>query len=52
VIIDEHGNEIPDIVGETDNEYLLIKCLDLTFHLTGDPENAVYFCWAGSVPIS
>ncbi|MDA8137822.1 MAG: CRISPR-associated ring nuclease Csm6 [Desulfobacteraceae bacterium] len=47
VITDEHGNEIPDIAGMLDNERLLEKCLELTFRLTSDPDNAVLFSVAG-----
>ncbi|MBW1910795.1 MAG: TIGR02584 family CRISPR-associated protein, partial [Deltaproteobacteria bacterium] len=47
VIIDGHGNEIPDISNESDNEHLLRKCLELTFHFTSDPENCVLFSVAG-----
>jgi CRISPR-associated protein Csx14 len=47
VVTDEHGIEIPDIVGESDNEHLLKKCLELTFYLTKDPETAVLFSVAG-----
>jgi len=47
VISDEHGIEIPDIVSESDNEQLLKKCLELTFHFTKDTETAVFFSVAG-----
>ena len=47
VITDEHGNEIPDIVNESDNEQLLKKCLELAFHFTKDPESAIFFSVAG-----
>jgi len=47
VITDEHGIEIPDIVCESDNEQLLKKCLELTFHFTIDTEIAVFFSVAG-----
>jgi len=47
VITDEHGIEIPDIVSESENEQLLKKCLELTFHFTRDPETAVFFSVAG-----
>lgn len=47
VITDEHGIEIPDIVSESDNEHLLKKCLELTFHFTKDPDKAVFFLVAG-----
>lgn len=47
VISDEHGIEIPDIVSESDNEQLLKKCMELTFHFTKDPDAAVFFSVAG-----
>ena len=47
VVSDEHGNEIPDIIRESDNEHLIKKCLELTFRLTSDPENCVLFSVAG-----
>ena len=47
VIADEHGIEIPDISSEADNEQLLKKCLELTFHLTQNPQTAVFFSVAG-----
>ncbi|MDI6687316.1 MAG: CRISPR-associated ring nuclease Csm6 [Desulfobacterales bacterium] len=47
VIKDSHGNEIPDIISEADNEKLLKKCLDLTFHFTNNPDTAVFFSIAG-----
>lgn len=47
VITDGHGNEIPDIASEFDNERFLKKCLDLTFHFTKDAETAVFFSVAG-----
>lgn len=47
VITDEHAIEIPDVVGESDNEQLLKKCLELTFHFTKDPETTVFFSVAG-----
>ena len=47
VIADEHGIEIPDIVSESENEQLLKKCLELTFHFTRDSETAVFFSVAG-----
>jgi CRISPR-associated protein (TIGR02584 family) len=47
VIKDGHGNEIPDIVSEADNEQLLKKCLELTFRFTRDPETAIFFSVAG-----
>jgi len=47
VVLDEHGNEIPDIIRESDNEHLIKKCLELTFSFTSDPENCVLFSVAG-----
>ena len=47
VITDKHGVEIFDILNESDNEQLLKKCMDLTFHFTRNPETAVYFSVAG-----
>jgi CRISPR-associated protein Csx14 len=47
VISDENGIEIPDIRDATDNEILLKKCLELTFAITKDPDNAVFFSIAG-----
>ena len=47
VVSDEHGNEIPDIIRESDNEHLIKKCLELTFGFTSDPENCVLFSVAG-----
>ena len=47
VITDDHGIEIPDITSESDNEQLLKKCMDLTFHFTKDPDTAVLFSVAG-----
>ncbi len=47
VVSDEHGNEIPDIIRESDNEHLIKKCLELTFSFTSDPENCVFFSVAG-----
>jgi CRISPR-associated protein Csx14 len=47
VLTDADGNEIDDIVDEADNERLLKKCLELTFHLTKNPETAVFFSIAG-----
>ena len=46
-VADEHGIEIPDISSEADNEQLLKKCLELTFHLTQNPQTAVFFSVAG-----
>ncbi|MCD6297859.1 MAG: TIGR02584 family CRISPR-associated protein, partial [Deltaproteobacteria bacterium] len=47
VVMDEHGNELPDIIRETDNEHLIKKCLELAFRFTSDPENCVLFSVAG-----
>ncbi len=47
VVKDEHGNEVPDIASEADNEKLLRKCLELAFRFTANPENAVFFSVAG-----
>lgn len=47
VISDEHGLEIPDIATESDNEHLLKKCLELTFHFTRNSQTAVFFSVAG-----
>ena len=47
VVSDENGNEIPDITDEKDNERLLKKCLEISFHLTRNPDNAVFFSIAG-----
>ena len=47
VITDIHGIEIPDIADEADNEQLLKKCLELSFHLTKNSETAVFFSVAG-----
>jgi len=44
---DENGKEIEDIIGEQENEWLLKKCLDLTFRLTQDPDTVVFFSIAG-----
>ena len=47
VITDEYGIELPDIVSESNNEQLLKKCMNMTFHFTRDPETAVLFSIAG-----
>ncbi|MBW2039914.1 MAG: TIGR02584 family CRISPR-associated protein [Deltaproteobacteria bacterium] len=47
VIKDSNGIEIDDIDGEDENEWLLRKCLELTFTLTNDPNTAVFFSVAG-----
>ena len=47
VIHDSVGNEIPDIVDGEDNELLLRLCMEKAFHLTKDPESAVFFSVAG-----
>lgn len=46
-VSDHHGVEIPDIVGEYDNERLLRLCLDLTFRFTSQRDTAVFFSVAG-----
>lgn len=46
-IKDPNGMEIDDIEGEEENEWLLKKCLDLTFSLTKDSNNTVFFSVAG-----
>jgi CRISPR-associated protein Csx14 len=46
-VTDAHGNEIADIADEEDNERLLKKCLELSFHLTKNSETAVFFSVAG-----
>jgi CRISPR-associated protein (TIGR02584 family) len=46
-VTDPHGREVLDLADESDNENLLRKCLDLTFHFTGDQGNAVFFSVAG-----
>jgi len=47
VVIDEHGNELPDIIRESDNEHLIKKCLELAFRFTSDTGNCVLFSVAG-----
>lgn len=47
VVMDKYGNELPDIIRESDNEHLIKKCLELTFRFTSDPENCVIFSVAG-----
>jgi len=47
VASDEHGVEIPDILGEYDNERLLRLCLDLAFRFTAQRDTAVFFSVAG-----
>jgi len=44
---DNNGTEVLDIAGEEENEWLLKKCLELTFQLTNDPDTAVFFSIAG-----
>jgi len=47
VVMDQNGNELRDIFTADDNERLLRLCLDLTFHFTRQPNNAVFFSIAG-----
>jgi len=47
IIRDGNGMEIDDISGEEDNEWLLRKCLDLTFRFTKDFNTTVFFSVAG-----
>ena len=47
VVRDALGGEIEDITDESDNARLLAKCMELAFHLTRDPETAVFFSIAG-----
>ena len=42
-----NGVEIDDIDGEEENEWLIKKCLELTFQLTSDPNASVFFSIAG-----
>ncbi|MCX7817522.1 MAG: CRISPR-associated ring nuclease Csm6 [Syntrophales bacterium] len=44
---DEYGNEYEDIEDAEANEALLKLCLEITFHLTRDPDTAVFFSIAG-----
>ncbi|MBW1798797.1 MAG: TIGR02584 family CRISPR-associated protein, partial [Deltaproteobacteria bacterium] len=44
---DKNNMEIDDIDGEEENELLLKKCLEITFHFTKDPDTAVFFSIAG-----
>lgn len=44
---DAYGNEYDDIEDAESNEALLKLCLDITFHLTKNPEHAVFFSIAG-----
>jgi CRISPR-associated protein Csx14 len=46
-ITDENGMEIDDIEDEEENEWLLKKCVELTFSFTRDPDTAVFFSIAG-----
>jgi len=46
-ITDENGIEIDDIADEEENEWLLKKCLELTFRFTEDKNTAVFFSIAG-----
>jgi len=47
MVTDAYGNEIADIVTESDNGHLLKTCLDLAFRFTRDPDTAVFFSIAG-----
>jgi len=47
MVTDAYGNEIADIVTESDNEQLLKACLKLTFCFTHDPDTAVFFSISG-----
>lgn len=46
-VTDAGGTEIEDIADAEENEWLLKKCLNLTFQLTKDPDTAVFFSVAG-----
>ena len=46
-VTDNNGIELDDIAGEEENEWLLEKCLELTFHLTQSADTAVFFSIAG-----
>ncbi|PIV02684.1 MAG: TIGR02584 family CRISPR-associated protein [Syntrophobacterales bacterium CG_4_8_14_3_um_filter_58_8] len=46
-VMDDLGNEIGDIESEEENEWLLRRCLELTFRFTADPDTAVFFSIAG-----
>lgn len=46
-VMDDLGNEIGDIESEEENEWLLRRCLELTFCFTADPDTAVFFSIAG-----
>lgn len=47
VVCDDRGSQLDDIVDAEGNEALLKLCLERTFHLTGKPDQAVYFLIAG-----
>ena len=47
VVNDKNGIELADIITESDNKYLLKKCLDISFNLTKNSDNAVFFSVAG-----
>jgi CRISPR-associated protein Csx14 len=47
VVRDSLGAEIEDIVDENDNARVLAKCVELVFHLTRNPDTAVFFSIAG-----
>jgi CRISPR-associated protein Csx14 len=46
-IKNSNGIDIDDITDEEENEWLLKKCLELTFSFTRDMNNAVFFSIAG-----
>jgi len=46
-ITDSNGREIDDIADEEENEWLLKKCMELTFSFTRDSDTAVFFSIAG-----
>jgi CRISPR-associated protein Csx14 len=46
-ITNSNGMEIDDITDEEENEWLLKKCLELTFRFTNDPNTSVFFSIAG-----
>lgn len=46
-IKDPNGIEIDDIAGEEENEWLLKKCMELSFAFTRDQDTAVLFSIAG-----
>jgi CRISPR-associated protein (TIGR02584 family) len=46
-VTDDNGIEVNDIDGEEENEWLLKKCLELSFQFTKEPDTAVFFSIAG-----